>query len=403
MHTNNRIIVRMFSLLLLLIISCTPNSVEPPVTDLSEVSFSSEQSGTSSKSLIRYATIELEENGNAHFHEPAHFSHFELAVDAQTNIIEAVSITLSPELDFIPDHVVPSPDGGYLVLMQPVVPGGRPHVFNQKTGEVQALFETYAGGRFFGWHPDARHFLFWIDMVGLWLVDAETGNKLKLAEPAGPVQGAAISPDGQTIAYITNDLPDTVGALWFVDSAGKDARVQFDAGDISYLYSHAWSPDGMQLLYYGNCSAGSGGKNIQVGGPLCVFDTLSQSSQSLELPFVGYEPVWSPNGRYIAGTGLATKTEACQKTIILSESDSCLYNGRSIYLVDMVTGETQELTEGIAPVWSPDGSSLAFLSHRTGVPEVWTISIDGSNLKQLTTDGLAKSPYGQLAWVQEVE
>jgi TolB protein len=39
------------------------------------------------------------------------------------------------------------------------------------------------------------------------------------------------------------------------------------------------------------------------------------------------------------------------------------------------------------PVWSPDGSLIAFVSMRSGAPELWLINADGTGLRQLTNDG----------------
>jgi Tol biopolymer transport system component len=45
------------------------------------------------------------------------------------------------------------------------------------------------------------------------------------------------------------------------------------------------------------------------------------------------------------------------------------------------------------PVYSPDGSEIAFISARTGVPQVWVMNADGSDPVQLTVD---PAPKGQL-------
>ena len=53
------------------------------------------------------------------------------------------------------------------------------------------------------------------------------------------------------------------------------------------------------------------------------------------------------------------------------------------------------------PVWSPDGSKIAFQSSRTGNPEVFIMNFNGENVEQLTFneefDGIPKwSPDGRL-------
>lgn len=40
-----------------------------------------------------------------------------------------------------------------------------------------------------------------------------------------------------------------------------------------------------------------------------------------------------------------------------------------------------------APTWSPTGRQIAFISDRSGSPQVWVMDSDGSNLRRLTTEG----------------
>lgn len=53
-------------------------------------------------------------------------------------------------------------------------------------------------------------------------------------------------------------------------------------------------------------------------------------------------------------------------------------------------GKTTRITSGMAfdsqPIWSPDGSSIAFISDRSGVENLWVANADGSEPSQITQE-----------------
>jgi hypothetical protein len=46
---------------------------------------------------------------------------------------------------------------------------------------------------------------------------------------------------------------------------------------------------------------------------------------------------------------------------------------------------TDNTADDVGPVWSPDGSQVAFYSFRTGSRDIFTINADGSGLERVTT------------------
>ena len=86
------------------------------------------------------------------------------------------------------------------------------------------------------------------------------------------------------------------------------------------------------------------------------------------------DPVWSPDGSLIAFT---------------SDRD-----GRAAIYVMTETGEnvtrlTEPTSASYRPAWSPDGRRIAFVSERDDNAEVYVMNADGSSQARLTTDGRA--------------
>ena len=72
----------------------------------------------------------------------------------------------------------------------------------------------------------------------------------------------------------------------------------------------------------------------------------------------------------------------------------------AIYLLDLSSGETRQMTSGRAvdgsAAWSPDGKSIAFLSDRDGSTQLHLLPADGGEARQLTA--FKRGIGGSVAW-----
>jgi TolB protein len=102
--------------------------------------------------------------------------------------------------------------------------------------------------------------------------------------------------------------------------------------------------------------------------------------QKIDLEDKGYviDPAWSPNGQLIAFSWQRPD------------------GNYDIYIMDIVTHQLVQLTHDAGrnerPSWAPDGRHIVFESTRTGTRQIWTMLADGSEARQLTTQGTNESP-----------
>ncbi len=82
-------------------------------------------------------------------------------------------------------------------------------------------------------------------------------------------------------------------------------------------------------------------------------------------------PSWSPDGRSIAYSSYTR----IQPQIIVSN----VYQGTRETLTDEKTG-------AYLPVFSPDGSRIAFMSQRDGNSEIYVMNRNGSGVRRLTNN-----------------
>jgi imidazolonepropionase-like amidohydrolase/Tol biopolymer transport system component len=77
-----------------------------------------------------------------------------------------------------------------------------------------------------------------------------------------------------------------------------------------------------------------------------------------------------------------------------------------LYLLPITGGKAQPLTSGPAfdaqPRFSPDGRKIAFISDRSGIPNLWVVDRDGRNPRQLSNlRNIGSSPVSSPTWAPD--
>jgi TolB protein len=169
--------------------------------------------------------------------------------------------------------------------------------------------------------------------------------------------------------------------VYFVDS-GQTMLARRYSGrvDNPRIFAHQASDDIMTLKQY---------KGVARTRIAFTSDRDSTETQSKELYIVDYDgfnprrvtvngsinilPVWSPDGTSLAYVSY----RRVMPLVFLAR----IFEGKSI---PNLTGEGEN-TQAFAPAFSPDGQRIAYASNRSGNMDVWVARADGSGPQRLTT------------------
>lgn len=165
------------------------------------------------------------------------------------------------------------------------------------------------------------------------------------------------------IAYVANDSANFSFKLYVMEDDGSNPTrvgdVAFGIGNTEF-YTVAWSPEGSHLA-------------LKYRADLCIIDVDTGAIETVIDGGTNNNPTWAPDGRRIA----------------VSRS---LSGQRDIWLVNTDGTELTNLTNSpdvseYYPAWSPDGSSLVFMSDlRNGERDLFLMQLADGTQQRLTND-----------------
>ncbi|HOY31038.1 MAG TPA: S9 family peptidase [Bacteroidales bacterium] len=202
------------------------------------------------------------------------------------------------------------------------------------------------------WRPDGKKIGYISAKSGepqLWEMNPDGSNKKQLSSFTGGITGFAYSP-AMTHILVTRDVKlDMTAVELYPDLPQADARI---IDDLFYRHWNDWHDYAYSHIFVSAYSDGN------VSGEL---DILRGEKYDTPLtPDGGMEQInWSPDGLKIAYT--------CRK---LHGRDECVSTNSDIYIYDIKSGITENISNGMMgydldPVFSPDGSKIAWCSMKT--------------------------------------
>lgn len=353
---------------------------------------------------------------------------------------------------------LPSPVSG-----QSSAVGGQPPALSLPNGSAVAaggklIFATSSGGDLYSVNAECA--------------SLPEGCGTDLQKLTSGVIDPVVSPDGTQVAYTRWDGAN-MGALYVLNLT--DGSEQVVAGDIARPKSPTWSKDGqeiiisfqhggtvnpqpecrefdsddgMQLPNFSEITSMHVSDNGEV--KICFIrqedlqwglrqiNLATGQAEDLPADLYSFNPTWDPQNSWrviydglrglmqldVASGELQPFTTDVRDTApVFSPDGQTLaltykqHDHWEVYTYDLASGSRQRLTKpplladpqysSAAPAWSPDGSQIAFMTDRTGQWEIWVMNADGSNQRKLfamkgTPDGyVLHDKDNSRGWLEE--
>jgi Tol biopolymer transport system component len=296
-----------------------------------------------------------------------------------------------------------SPDGKQIAFVGFVEGRGfQIHVMNADGSGRRSLSGDRGSERDPAWSPDGTRIAFTRD-TSIHLMNADGGGVVRLTQGTAP----AWSPDGARIAFVSQGWPSTGGqTIRVINAEGTGERVV--AVPPNPTTGPSWSPDGTEIVYDAHDYAIF---RIEVDGCRAVAELLNTSGRDRQ-------PAWQLPAALPAPAPAATPCPASTPaaTPVPRASDRVLFTSlrdgnHEIYVMNGdgtgQTNLTNNPAQDASPVWSPDGTRIAFTSNRpgpanpTGRSNIYVMNADGSGVRQLTRNGEGNITDGRVydpAW-----
>jgi TolB protein len=226
------------------------------------------------------------------------------------------------------------------------------------------------------WRPDAAEVLFMSNREGngeIYVARAGQGDWTNLTNHPGVDNWPEWSPDGARVLFQSNRAGNL--DVWVMNADGTDP-VQLTR-DPEPDYLPAWSPDGARITFTSWRRESDDEKRAPhiyimnadgTGQRRLVTESLETSAGA----------AWSPDGRHIVYSRKHAPSQGDEEVAALIIADSGGRNERVLLKDDAYNG---------SPVFSPDGSRLAFYSGRGRSTALVTMRVDGTDRRVVRADG----------------
>ena len=214
--------------------------------------------------------------------------------------------------------------------------------------------------------------------LDLYLADATTGKRItrltqstldpEFEELRYLYSQGSFSPDGRLFAFTAQRKGRDV--LYLYDLKRKRVVRRLDT-PLQAMMGPTWSPDGRKLVF----SGAQGGLS-----DLYVIDADGKNLVRLTNdPYGDVMPQWSPDGRQIVFA-----SERGPQSDLTSLRLGAWRISVFDFEKETITTLPGQDGKNLNPMWAPDGKSVAFISDRTGIPQLFLYDLGDQEHYQLT-------------------
>ena len=194
-----------------------------------------------------------------------------------------------------------------------------------------------------------------VNQPNIYVRDPLSGKPHFVAEGEYPTW----SPDGSKLAYCARSGPSDSGRIHVINANGKGDRALTHLAGEGACYP-AWSPSGKEMLV--TLTKG-------VSSHIAVID--AQNGQVLRDLGDGGLAHWSPDG----------------SQVLVERALGNLKVGGSLWVMSADGSGAKELLQDTSGVlesaWLPGGTGVVFSSRRDGMAALYTVGLDGKNIRKL--------------------
>ena len=220
----------------------------------------------------------------------------------------------------------------------------------------------------------------------IYVINADGTGQTRLTDNPADDDFPAWSPDGTRIAFVSERDGNPEIYVINADGSGLTRLTHSSTSDAA----PDWSPDGRRIAFVSDRDGNTEIYVMPAPGPQAqVSSGGSDQTRLTDNPADDLSPVWSPDGSRIAFH--SNRDGNFEIYVMPAPGPQAQVSADGSNAVNL----TGNPADDWGPAWSPDGSRIAFYSDRDGRHEIYVMNADGSGQTNLTINPATE---GYPAW-----